>query len=105
MHFSIDAPKLFKPLSSDPVAEGSMFGVFCSVLSGSGPLFFQWSKNGQKLPDSSSNNYKIETSEQRSILDIKSISRNDAGNYTCTVTNAYGIDSYSVNLLIKGDYF
>lgn len=85
-----------------PIAENSSFRLFCSTNAGDKPLFFQWTKNGQTLSSSPQTNYKIDNSEEFSYLSIKSVSRSDAGNYSCVVRNAFGEDIKFSQLLVKG---
>ncbi len=82
--------------------EGTKFRILCSIQKGSTPLFFQWSKNNQILISRPEVNYKIETSDELSILSIASVHRSDSGNYSCFVRNAFGTDSQSVVLNVKG---
>jgi len=74
----------------------------CSVEEGSLPLFFEWSRNGQLIKSSPDVNYKIDNFDRFSTLIIPKIDRKDAGNYTCVVRNAFGTDSQSSLLSIKG---
>jgi len=83
-------------------SEGTRFLFTCSILEGSVPLFFQWSKNGNAIKMNHESNYKIENFEQHSTLTIPKVDRNDSGNYTCITSNAIGTDSQSVLLTIKG---
>jgi len=82
--------------------EGSHFQIFCTVEEGSLPLFFEWSRNGQLIKSSPDVNYKIDNSDRFSTFTIAKIDRKDAANYTCVVRNAFGTDSQSVLLSIKG---
>lgn len=76
--------------------------MLCFVAKGSKPLYFQWSKDGQVLKSDPLNNYRIENSETRTILSIESLKRFNSGNYTCIVNNAYGKDSHTISLVVKG---
>jgi hypothetical protein len=97
-----DAPKLLALSQQNTVSEGVLFRLYCSILSGTKPLFFQWTKNGQILSNSPQTNYKIENSEDHSFLKILSVIRADSGNYSCSVRNAFGTDSQSAILIVKG---
>ncbi|RWR98986.1 Down syndrome cell adhesion molecule-like protein 1, partial [Leptotrombidium deliense] len=72
----------------------------CSIFEGTGPFYFHWVKNGVPL-NMQSSTHKIETSSLVSTLTFEKISREDAGNYSCTVNNAYGEDSKSFVLTVK----
>ena len=76
--------------------------IFCSALSGSLPLRFQWLKDGQSISKSNDN---IETNlidEMNSLLVIKNVSSFHNGNYTCSVQNDIGIDAHTVRVTVKG---
>ncbi len=90
------------PLQSQTLSEGSSFRLFCSTSAGDRPLFFQWTKSGQILSNNPQNNYKIDNSEEFSVFNIKSVDRNDAGNYSCIVRNAFGEDIMFSQLIVKG---
>ena len=97
------APKLITAKTavfSQP--EGTKFRIFCSIQKGTTPLVFKWSKNGHKLDVKSNPNYKVETSDELSILSIASVERSDSANYSCFVSNTYGTDSQTVVLNVKG---
>ncbi len=97
-----DAPKLLALLPQNTVSEGFSFRLYCSIQTGTKPLFFQWSKNGLILNNSPQTNYKIENSEDQSIFKIMNVIRADSGNYSCSVRNAFGTDSQSAILIVKG---
>ncbi len=85
---------------SEAQNEGTYFSAYCSVTKGSLPLFFNWSKNGQKI---SQNHIKISSSDEMSSkLSIMKVSSSDSGNYSCNVRNDYGTDNHVFPLIIKG---
>ena len=89
-------------MNQQNLSQNSYFQVFSSVNKGSEPLFFELSRNGQIIKSSPNVNYKIDSFKRFSTLSIESIDRRDAANYTCLVKNAFGSDSQSVLLSIKG---
>jgi hypothetical protein len=74
----------------------------CHTFAGTKPVFYQWTKNGQVLANSPQSDYKIETFEDNSQFVIKSVDRTDSGNYSCIARNAFGTDSQSALLIVKG---
>ncbi len=98
------APKLIRIIGNHIInqTEGTKFRVFCSIQKGSNPLFFQWAKNEEIISSKHETNYKIETSDEHSILIISSVRRSDSGNYSCFVRNAFGTDSQTVVLNVRG---
>jgi hypothetical protein len=88
--------------SKDEIREGFAFRLLCHTRSGTKPVFYQWTKNGQTLANSPQSDYKIEIYEDHSQFVIKSVDRNDSGNYSCIARNAFGTDSQSALLIVKG---
>ena len=84
------------------VSEGVLFSVFCSVEQGSQPLFFQWFKNGQQINKQSDYLQITSFNDMQSILNIKKVTSNDSGNYTCEVKNAFGEDTFASQLIVRG---
>ena len=84
---------------------GTKFRVMCSIEKGSTPLMFQWFKNNEKLDTDSKSDYNIETSDDFSVFSIKSVSKIDSANYSCNVRNAFGTDSQTVLLSVRGIAF
>jgi len=69
------------------------------LKSGTRPVFFSWTKNGQQLSHFQNGiTIKTDELEENSVLSINDIKSENAGNYTCSVRNAYGTDSYTIRL-------
>ncbi|GBL76498.1 Down syndrome cell adhesion molecule-like protein 1 [Araneus ventricosus] len=95
-----DAPKI-PPLSFPPnVQTGLSTKVLCTVDRGIKPLEFKWKYNGKDILNDDSA-VLINTYEDFSVLNIDPVSSKHSGNYTCTVTNAHGKDSYATGLLVQ----
>lgn len=93
-------PKLAKliPLYSQSV--GSVFILNCNVYQGNLPLLFKWLKDNVAIDSS---RFEIESKNYFSQLAINAINVEDAGNYTCTVSDSsYQIDSQWSILEVKG---
>ena len=98
----LEPPKLTKSVTLETLKEGSFFSAVCTAQSGSVPLFFNWYKDGQAI-SSQSNEITINSvSEMQSILNVKKVKAKDSGNYTCSVRNAFGEDSHSIRLIVRG---
>lgn len=81
------------------VYKGQSVSVMCAVAEGSGPLTFTWTKDGSSLTDSQQ--VKIRTTDDEySILHISSTDSNQAGNYTCTVSNDLGTGNFTAELQV-----
>ena len=82
--------------------EASYFTVSCAIERGSQPLFFQWHKNGHSI-NKQSNQIQINSlGNKQSILTIEKVTSNDSGNYTCEVKNAFGEDTFTSQLIVRG---
>ena len=79
---------------------GGKTSLSCQSLFGSPPLEISWLKDGKQITDS--NSIKIRTIEESSILIIDSITSAHSGNYSCNISNRYGQDSFSTQLMIEG---
>lgn len=75
-----------QPLAQTALAGGSV--NFAVAVTGGGPLWFQWQKNGTNLVDAPN----ISGADQR-VLKLNSLALADAGNYSVIVTNAFGAKS------------
>ncbi|XP_015781640.1 Down syndrome cell adhesion molecule-like protein Dscam2 [Tetranychus urticae] len=95
-----EGPKV-APFSSHvkPIIGGST-SFICQKLSGSPPLKIVWFKDGKELEDSE--DIRIVSIQDPSVLLINSIKSSHSGNYTCKISNRYGSDTYSTELLVEG---
>ncbi|GBM75401.1 Down syndrome cell adhesion molecule [Araneus ventricosus] len=83
----------------EKLTEGQKTKILCTVIDGTGPFKFLWYKNDHALTTSSS--VTIQNSEEYSMLLFNSLSTDHGGNYSCVVTNSFGRDSYSSQLVIN----
>ena len=96
-------PKLMEMTNSFNLLEDISFVLQCLLQSGSKPVFFDWQKDGRKLFNSTK--IKIDSFDSFSTLSLNDLHRSDSGVYTCGVKNAFGNDSTSTIINIKGFYF
>ncbi|XP_053206039.1 cell adhesion molecule DSCAM-like isoform X2 [Panonychus citri] len=95
-----ESPKVnpFAPMIKPMIGGKTSFA--CQSLFGSPPLSISWYKNGIQLTDSSST--RIRTNEDSSMLTIDSIKSSHSGNYTCKISNRFGSDAFTSELLVEG---
>jgi len=82
------APKIIQSLTNSVVTVGQTVGLTLAV-SGKAPFKFQWKFNGSNL-----------TSTTSGTLMLKNVKTSQAGSYTVTVSNAYGLTNSGVALLM-----
>ena len=77
---------------------GTKLKVHCQAAEGSRPLQFSWKRNGF-----SDARYRIDADEEEeSFLIIDRLQASDSGNYTCTVSNAFGTAHQTTVVIVKG---
>ena len=92
-------PKLQDWQQRIDLVENISYILQCNVLSGSN-VYFEWSKDNLKVAEDDS--IKVDNYKTLSSLSFKSLHRNHSGTYSCRVKNAFGSDSTSTQLLVKG---
>lgn len=90
-----DKPNIQDLFASSKVVESKKLFLACQAA-GKPSLQFEWFFKNQKIqPD---DNVFINHLEDSSLLNIKSMSIDNAGEYTCKVSNSFGSDSKKVHL-------
>ncbi|CAN7943610.1 unnamed protein product, partial [Ixodes hexagonus] len=85
---------------SKNIALGQKALVNCGTVGGDGPFKFRWVQDGRELQMTSSK-YAKTVSETFATLVIEAVGAEDVGNYTCTVSNAVGEDSFTAPLTVR----
>ena len=96
----LQAPKVAPFSSLVKPKVGGKTSFTCQSISGSHPVRVTWYKDGNEIHDTSS--IRIQSNGDPSILIIDSISSDHSGNYTCKMSNRFGYDSYTAQLLVQG---
>nr|XP_050031654.1 myopalladin-like [Dermacentor andersoni] len=100
--YSASPPEIQPFAFSKNSAMGQRASVGCLVISGTGPYQFRWQHNGLPIVNSASK-YARTKSEDLATVVIENVGAEDVGNYTCSVSNAFGTDSYTAPLDIEGE--
>ncbi|CAM1303014.1 Uncharacterised protein r2_g1301 [Pycnogonum litorale] len=79
--------------------EGAPFSSFCSVIKGDEPLTIAWFKNDSPIVLGLGTD--IATTKMYSVLQIREVSAEDHGNYTCVSSNVVGNSSKTTLLLVS----
>lgn len=100
-------PKLADSVAFKAQNIGTRLSVHCEAQEGSKPLHFTWKKNNQEFKPSSNANfrYRIDSTEEDSLLVITQLAIEDTANYTCSVNNAFGTVHQTTVVIVKGFYF
>jgi len=101
-NFIPEAPKIATMPVFPPINENSRFTVMCSLSRGTMPVFFYWSRNGQAIPKDSADVKILSADKFLSTLTIENVASKHAGNFTCSAKNAFGEDSQSTALIVRG---
>ena len=83
---------------------GEKFKIFCYLKQGTQPVTFEWRKNDDKFTTDNSDQYRVDTLGETSILTILQVSTLDVANFSCSVHNHYGSDVQSTWLNVKGRF-
>lgn len=60
----------------------------------------RWLKNGREIPEGA--RYRVESYDGLYSLIIKEVWDIDAGDYTCEVSNVFGVDTATTTLTVQG---
>ena len=97
---SLDQPKIAPVQTKILIKIGKQASLTCILEQGNLPIEFKWKKGENDIR--SSENAVIENSQRISGLIIKSVTISDSGNYSCTVSNEFGSDMATFQLVVEG---
>ena len=99
-----DRPTIENLHPSPTLIEGRKFFITCQINNSPDNLIFEWYLNERKiLPNE---NIVINQHEDNSQLNIKRMSLEYSGEYTCKVSNSLGVqDSKSILVKLNGKLF
>ncbi|GFT91507.1 titin [Nephila pilipes] len=95
-----DAPKIIPFHFPTMIEIQKKASVACILEQGGTPLQFKWLKDKYQLHETK--NIKIKTLDDVSIITIDPVTSNNSGNYSCLVSNSFGKDSYTSQLIVEG---
>jgi len=106
LFFFYTATPIIDPPSSSTVtaAVGSSLTLSCTSR-GSPPDTFTWKKDSGQIVQSTSITTVTHNSTSavfRADYSINSVTMNDSGTYTCTVTNPIGSDCDTITVIVMG---
>ncbi|XP_074594017.1 tyrosine-protein kinase receptor TYRO3-like [Brevipalpus obovatus] len=98
---SNESPKLFRGHQAKVhLKTGETTLLSCKMQEGSLPAHFEWFKDD--MPIQTSKRIIVDSSQRGTDLVLKSLESSDSGKYGCKVSNEFGSDSFSTDLIIEG---
>lgn len=95
-----DAPQIASVKTLDVLEEGQRLIVFCAVSRGSLPITFSWRKDNELIAPN--DEVKIlHLDDYQEQLQVRRLTPEYVGNYTCAVKNIHGSDQMSVPVVMK----
>ncbi|UYV62103.1 Dscam, partial [Cordylochernes scorpioides] len=94
-----DVPTLRPITFGTNIISSQKESVTCFATSGTKPLNFEWKKDGRAIKKDS--NIHIKSEKDFSVIVIDPVRLESMGNYSCTVSNKYGMDTTTAQLSVK----
>ena len=97
-----EKPTIYDLSFGNKLAESKKFYLNCLLSAGEQDTAFEWFLNGQKVTPNE-NVQIVNQLEDSSMLNIRSMSLELAGEYECRVSNRFGKDSRSISVKLEGE--
>lgn len=72
----------------------------CQIIQGKQPISIEWKFNDKHLIQND-NVFYANTDHDLSVLTIRSLNYDQIGNYSCSASNAYGLDKVTIEIKFK----
>ena len=105
---SSNGPPIISKIVSTHMSQpqGSVLNLMCPIFAGSRPITFKWFRDNIEIERENHHHHvSIENKPSFSLLMIPELEPNDSGNYSCVVSNPFGIDVQWTLLQVKGIIF
>lgn len=96
-----EKPTIYDLAFATKLAENQRFVLNCLVSSGGQDATFDWFLNGQKVIPNE--NLYLNQLEDSSMLNIRQMRLELAGEYECRVSNRFGKDSRKISVKLEGE--
>ena len=95
-----EKPTIYDLTFAAKLVESKRFVLNCLLSAGNHEVSIEWLLNGQKVIPNE--NIYLSQHEDSSMLNIRSIGLELAGEYECRVSNRFGQDSRSISVKLEG---
>ena len=96
-----EKPTIYDLSFGTKLVENKKFFLTCLLSAGDPDATFEWFLNGQKvLPNE---NVFMKQHEDSSMLNVRSMNLELAGEFECRVSNQFGQDSRSISVKLEGE--
>jgi hypothetical protein len=100
IHFTTSSvPPKIRVFDVPETSVGADASLMCSLGSGTKPVHFTWTKDGNEIQSS-----HITTLQASSTLVIPVVKLEDRGRYSCSIKSSFGQDIKSADLVVSGEY-
>lgn len=96
------SPQLLQLIPIQSKSFNSRLKILCSLQHGTEPIDFEWWHNDLLIVSQQNPNYRIESTQEDSLLIIERLSSNDSGNYSCIARNDFGSDRQQTKVIVTG---
>ena len=101
MTFVLVPPDITPIALPSGISSGDNVAITCVIKRGDEPIHISWMLNGHVLTE---DQVRIVSTPLVSTVIIDSITREQAGNYTCRATNDAGTAHYTTHVAVLGQY-
>ena len=98
---SEEKPTIYDLSFGNKLEESKKFYLVCLLSNGGEDASFEWFLNGQKVIPSE--NVHVKQDEDNSMLNIRQMTLELAGEYECRVSNQFGRDSKRISVKLEGE--
>ena len=96
-----EPPKIYDLTFATKLVENKKFILNCLLSDGDHEAAFEWLLNGQKVE--TNENIFLHQDEDSSMLNIRQMGLELAGEYECRASNRFGKDSRKISVKLEGE--
>ena len=96
-----EKPAIYDLQFGNKLEEGKKFFLVCLLSNGDPDAAFDWFLNGRKVIPNE--NVYVKQDEESSILNVRQMTLELAGEFECRASNRFGRDSRSISVRLEGE--